>query len=264
MAEEDELVASLPVFLSHSLSDGAKLQLFQYPLYQRDRPLPVPASAAQRGQTVTSRWRPHTNRVEMELPLDMRASVYDGEKGAEYAEACERLGKIPVPGAAPQVKQERQDGPARFDSMRLESASVPNATEYLVGTMRDGELHLTPLHAVLQMRPSMQHVDLLGQVEENERRRERGAPVSDDEGEAREAREARKASSVIPLNVSVRTEGRAARGTELTQRDAEAERWVDLRWMDADAPGAREIADDQLLARSRARLYCDASVADFL
>lgn len=146
MDEEDELVASLPVFLngapggaSASEQDAVRtprLELFQYPLYQRDHALPVPASAAQRGQAVASRWRPQANRVEMELPLDVRPTVYNAEKGTEYAEATERLGKIPVPG---QVKQERPmtDTP-RFDCMRLESAAVPNAAEYMICTVKNG------------------------------------------------------------------------------------------------------------------------------
>ena len=104
MDEEDELVASLPVFLNGAPGGGApaseqdavrtpRLELFQYPLYQRDHALPVPASAAQRGQAVASRWRPQANRVEMELPLDVRPTVYNAEKGTEYAEATERLGR---------------------------------------------------------------------------------------------------------------------------------------------------------------------------
>lgn len=272
------MVATLPVLLNGAPADvqsqTKRFELFQYPLYQRDHPLPVPASAAQRDQHVASRWRPRANRVEMELPLDVRPSIYNAEKGSEFAEGCRRMGKIPVPG---QVKQERpsNDTP-RFDRMRLESSAVPNAAEYMVGTIKDGvlfypfvfaytgELHLTPLHAVLQLRPSMQHVDLQDQAEENERRRERGAPNSDEEGES--ARE--KRPGVIPLSVSLRSDAQRSgvggtRGPH-DARDAEAERWVDLQWVNESAPGVRQAAEDLLLGPSRAPLYCNMRARDFL
>ncbi len=148
-----EPVVSLPVYVSASVPPSSRLELFQYPLYARGRPLPVPATAAQRGQRVTSRWRPHANRVEMEIPLDMRETVYNHDRGMEWAENSASMGVIPTPGE-PTVKQEDRamDAPSRFDRMRLESHAVPNATHYMVGTVRDGELHLVPLNAVLQLR----------------------------------------------------------------------------------------------------------------
>ncbi|WFD05714.1 hypothetical protein MVES1_001047 [Malassezia vespertilionis] len=166
-----------------------------------------------------ARWRPHANRVEMDIPLDLRDAVYDSEKGEALAEVRQRSASIPVSGSGDvHVKQEQPatESSARFDQMRLESSVVPNATEYMVGIMRNGmcfdlltigELHLTPLHAILQLRPSMRHVDLLHQAEDGERRRERGAHVSDEEehNAAVPQRDARR-SSVIPLNVSVRNE----------------------------------------------------------
>lgn len=143
-----------------------------------------------------------------------------------------------------------------------------------------GEMHLTPLHSVLQLRPSMQHVDLRAQAEENERRRERGVPVSDDEdaAPAAAARDARRAG-VIPLNVSVRNDGAAHGGygqavprlvqagsheVLSAQRDAEAERWVDLQWVDEHTPEHRAWAHDQLVAKARAPLYSTTSARDFL
>lgn len=254
-----EPVVSLPVYVSASVPPSSRLELFQYPLYARGRPLPVPATAAQRGQRVTSRWRPHANRVEMEIPLDMRETVYNHDRGMEWAENSASMGVIPTPGE-PIVKQEDRamDAPSRFDRMRLESHAVPNATHYMVGTVRDGELHLVPLDAVLQLRPSMQHVDLMSQAEDQNRR----MPTSDDEGDAQDARRAH----VVPLNVSMRTEAQArtaltprfgaqASSGLATQRDAEAERWVDLRF--SEAQGA-----DQLLAQQREPLACTTHIRD--
>ncbi|PKI85122.1 hypothetical protein MVES_000987 [Malassezia vespertilionis] len=267
--QDEALVASLPVYLNGLLSTSAQLQMFQYPLYPRGRPLPVPTFAAQRGETVTSRWRPHANRVEMDIPLDLRDAVYDSEKGEALAEVRQRSASIPVSGSGDvHVKQEQPatESSARFDQMRLESSVVPNATEYMVGIMRNGELHLTPLHAILQLRPSMRHVDLLHQAEDGERRRERGAHVSDEEehNAAVPQRDARR-SSVIPLNVSVRNEsGSRANYGQGAFRDAEAERWVDLQWIEEKTPAVEQVANNELLATSRAPLYCATKPQDFL
>lgn len=43
--------------------------------------------------------------------------------------------------------------------LRLQSSSVPALTNYAVGVVRQGQLHLTPVTAVLQMRPSLAHID---------------------------------------------------------------------------------------------------------
>lgn len=178
----------------------------------------------------------------------------------EWAENSASMGVIPMSGESV-VKQEDRaaDAPSRFDRMRLESHAVPNATKYMVGTVRDGELHLVPLDAILQLRPSMQHVDLMSQAGDRNRR----IPTSDDEGDAQDARRAH----VVPLNVSMRTETQAratltprfgAPGSSglATQRDAEAERWVDLRF--SEVQGA-----DQLLAQRRDPLTCTTHVRDF-
>lgn len=258
--EETAPAVSLPVYLSASLPPNAQLELFQYPLYARGRPLPVPATASQRGQTVTARWRPHSDRVEMELPLDLRESVYNASRGAELAESCASMGRIGVPGAAA-VKQERgTETLARFDSLRLESATVPRATQYMVGTVQHGELHLVPLHAVQQMRPSMQHIDCHAQANDQNRR----VSASDDESDAQ--REGRK--HVVPLSVSLRTEANAPRPSTFsgtapapTQRDADAERWVDLRITDTSRD---EHALEVLQARSREPLVCTTPAREFL
>ncbi|WFD34391.1 hypothetical protein MCUN1_001230 [Malassezia cuniculi] len=241
---DDAPAASLPVYLASALPPGARLELFQYPLYARGRPLPVPASAAQRGQRITSRWRPRADRVEMDMPLDMREAVYDQERGAEMGESAARMGTI---GA---VKQERDAPAPKLDRIRLESAAVPNATRYFVGTVSDGALHLSPLHSVLQLRPSMQHLDVMHELADAERRRD--------------AEEEERARGVVSLNVAVRAEsGGAGADVLAAQREAEAERWVDMRWTD-DGSAEAQAAHQHLLATSTAPLYSSSEAHGYL
>lgn len=242
---DDAPVASLPVYLASALPPGARLELFQYPLYARGRPLPVPASAAQRGQRITSRWRPRADRVELDMPLDMREAVYDQARGAEMGEGAARLGTI----GTPEIKQEHDAPPPRLDRIRLESSTVPNMTRYMIGTVHNGALHLSPLHSVLQLRPSMQHVDAMHEAADAERRRD-----DDDE----------RARGVVSLNVAVRTDGSSGSADVLAaQREAEAERWINMAWADADSAEAQE-GRARLLASNTTPLYCASRAQDYL
>lgn len=222
--DDEPAVVSLPVRLA--AGPRARLELFQYPLYARGQPLPVPATAAQRGQRVTARWRPHADRIEVDIPLDMREAVYDQERGAEMGTALARTGTL-----APAVKQE-SDAPApRLDRMRLESALVPNATQYMAGTVADGALHLVPLHSVLQLRPSMQHIDAMHEVADADRRRDASGGGGGGSGGGADDDERR--GGVVALNVAMRADG-APGGADVlaAEREAEAERWLDMHWTD--------------------------------
>lgn len=43
--------------------------------------------------------------------------------------------------------------------LRLQSSSVPALTNYAVAVFRDGQLHISPVSGILQMRPSLAHID---------------------------------------------------------------------------------------------------------
>lgn len=119
----------------------------------------------------------------------------------------------------------------------------------------------------------MRHVDALHEAEELEQRRDRGA-ASEDEADASAASQARSGGTngVVPLNVSLRSDGSARQSaasqqrynapgapydTVVSQRDAEAERWVNLRWEDAADRSA-------LLARSHEPLPNATCATDYL
>lgn len=157
---ESQLLASLPVYFSNSLPSTSRLQVFQYPTYPRSRPLPMPESARSRGLNPAMRYRVRSKRVEVELPLDLRPTVYDLEKGEEHARGAAASGPIgPGPRtsassasrAKPEVKREHgtyessagsggSNSRRRLEKTRLESTQVPHQTNYMVGVIRDGEL----------------------------------------------------------------------------------------------------------------------------
>lgn len=312
--EDDELLASLPVYLSTALPSTSSLQIFQYPIYPRSRPLPVPASAAPRGLGIGARWRPKANRVEVELPLDVREAVYNAEQGDEMgAGAGAGIGSGAGAGPSGSGPSSKKKEARRLEKTRLESNEVPCLTKYMVGVIRDSEsfhalsiihistgrccgtrfcsdpperitetaltprcssspllrtcadaMHLTPLDAVVQLRPSLHYLDAMDAAAESEKRRERAlaageAASSESEEDAPDAEAGasskRKKEPTAPqkkaqtLQVSLRADpnapqrpgpgggrgGEPPRGDQsaqlmASQRAAEAERWVDLEW----------------------------------
>ncbi|KAJ9479446.1 hypothetical protein PHBOTO_002923 [Pseudozyma hubeiensis] len=318
---DSELVASLPVYLSKSLLGDSSLHVFQYPIYPRDRPLPVPYSAAARGLKVSSRWRPRANRVEVELPLDVREEVYNTDRGTEFGAGAEVLAQKqaradaahggsaattePVAsGSRTRVKQEKDHeaqsnrGPKKLEKIKLESTQVPNATEYMVGVIRDQALHLTRLESIVQLRPSMNYLDALDEAREAEKRRERAALAgelgSDEEDEDEliemeapgegssrsKAKKDVKKPTAQTLSVALRADPNAKKpggmmmgggGTSETrdllmaaQREADAERWIDLDWREQGSHEAQQIFDAQLFAGAKTALTCKTRPRDYL
>lgn len=318
---ESELVASLPVYLSKSLLGDSSLHVFQYPIYPRDRPLPVPYSAAARGLKVSSRWRPRANRVEVELPLDVREEVYNTDRGAEFGAGAEVLAQKQVradaahggssqndapigPSSRTRVKKEEEAqssrGPKKLEKIKLESSQVPNATEYMVGVIRDQALHLTQLSSIVQLRPSMNYLDAIDEAREAEKRRDRAALAgeldSDEEDENEliemeapgegssrsKAKKDVKKPTAQTLSVALRTDVNVKKGAGMmmnsntgsgseardllmaAQREADAERWLDLEWRDENSEEAQRIFDAQLFAGSKTLLTCKTKPRDYL
>ncbi|SPO24494.1 related to RPC37 - RNA polymerase III subunit C37 [Ustilago trichophora] len=319
---DSELVASLPVYLSNSLLGDSSLHIFQYPIYPRDRPLPVPYSAAARGLKVSSRWRPRANRVEVELPLDVREEVYNTERGVDFGAGAEVLAQRQARADAAhggttsneacsssssrsRVKKEKEEeaqanrGPKKLEKIKLESNQVPNATEYMVGVIRDQALHLTRLESIVQLRPSMNYLDAIDEAREAEKRRDRAALAgeigSDEEDEEEliemeapgegssrsKAKKDVKKPAAQTLSVALRTDPNAAQkgggmgmgggsGSEArdqlmaAQREADAERWVDLEWRDERSLEAQQIFDAQLFAGSKTALKCKTKPRQYL
>lgn len=97
--------------------------MVQFPLRPSYRPMPNAPRAA--------RIKPNNNLLQLDYEVDQRSEHFDKD-------------------AEDYLKQKY---------LRLHSSSVPALTNYTVGVFRQGQLHLTPVTSVLQMRPSLAHID---------------------------------------------------------------------------------------------------------
>ncbi|CAH8298595.1 unnamed protein product [Eruca vesicaria subsp. sativa] len=153
--EEDVVVREIDVFFNPSIDANTKLYVLQYPL----RPSWRAYEMDERCEEV--RVNPSTSQVEIDLSMDVQSSNYDPEKGSKL----------------------------RMTKQTLTTTwKQPPTLDYAVGVLSGDKLHLNPVHAVVQLRPSMQyHSSKKNQAEPTEesagtsKRQNKGVQASKDE-----------------------------------------------------------------------------------
>lgn len=138
--DDDEVLATLPVYISPSL--GQNLALFQYPLQHRS--LRVPQWAADRGKRITTRVKEGVGRVEVEVPIDADTRVWREDRARDIgfvpdaASASNGHREEEVGGEGKKKKKEKE---AKWgDKMRLRSEAVPTKEgTYFSGLVHEGE-----------------------------------------------------------------------------------------------------------------------------
>ncbi|CAH1794623.1 unnamed protein product, partial [Owenia fusiformis] len=172
-AEEDPVVHEVNVYLSKSLADN--LYLLQYPV----RPSSMTYDDV---TTLAARMKPEQQKIELELRVNTASANYSKSKGEQIA--------LNVDGAQ---DYGGGDAPDRFyksdkmDKQVLTSSRVhlPSA-RYAAGILKDGELHLTSVHGVVQMRPSFGYMDKADtKIKEDIKAQEAGESSQDEEEEAK-------------------------------------------------------------------------------
>ncbi|XP_062611114.1 DNA-directed RNA polymerase III subunit RPC5-like [Saccostrea cucullata] len=143
MAEEDDPVLhEIDVFISKSLAD--KLYLLQYPV----RPGRMTYDDV---DILAARVKPVQKKVEIEATINTRSPHYARSKGEQIA--------LNVDGAFGSSSDSMYSSD-KMDKQVLTSVSTGEKSgRYAAGIFKDGELHLTPLNAIIQMRPSFSYLD---------------------------------------------------------------------------------------------------------
>ncbi|XP_065302350.2 DNA-directed RNA polymerase III subunit RPC5-like [Dermacentor albipictus] len=142
--DDDEVVQELDVYISKALADN--LYLLQYPHRLVGR-------SYNEDHCVAARVKPKQHKVELEFALDTHDSSYDRLRGEQFAANADGSG-----GRATDQKPLFKS--TLMDRQLLTSTkSTSSAENYAVGILRPGELHLSPLSAIVQMMPSFPHLD---------------------------------------------------------------------------------------------------------
>ncbi|GAB9465546.1 hypothetical protein Gpo141_00002952 [Globisporangium polare] len=198
MEEDDPIVAEIPVHLAEELRKS--IYMVQFPLRPSYRPMPNAPRAA--------RIKPNNNLVQLDYEVDQRSEHFDKD-------------------AEDYLKQKY---------LRLHSSIVPALTNYTVGVFRQGQLHLTPVTSVLQMRPSLAHID--DAVEEEEDDME--VTAEQEQKEAAAANEVKEVQFQFKKKQSERAISAIQSSYAFKKQQINAEQWRELQVMDKNSAAADE------------------------
>ncbi|NXY45771.1 RPC5 polymerase, partial [Ceuthmochares aereus] len=155
----------IDVFLARSLLE--KLYLFQYPIR--------PASMTYDDVThLSAKIKPKQQKVELEMAIDTLNPNYCRSKGEQIA--------LNVDGTC-------TDETSTYSSKLMDkqtfcsSQAVSNVSRYAAAVYKKGELHLTPLHGILQLRPSFTYLDKADAKHREREAANEGGDSSQDEAE---------------------------------------------------------------------------------
>ncbi|XP_015172040.1 PREDICTED: DNA-directed RNA polymerase III subunit RPC5 [Polistes dominula] len=144
-SDDDPVVKEIPVFLSKTLEN--KLFIFQYPTRPADQ-------GYDDATFLNSSIKPENTEVKLEIAYDTYSPTYDKMKGRQIAINADGNSNF-----------DQEDDNKIFDSdlmdkMTLHSTrTLPEATNYAAAVYQDGELHITPIKSIVQLRPQFNYLD---------------------------------------------------------------------------------------------------------
>lgn len=141
--DEDFVVQEIPVFLSKGLQDN--LYIFQYPNKTNN-------TNFESAKVVNCCVKPANQDVKVDFALNTESKFYDLFKGEQLALAAD--GKGNSKGERPSFRSGLMDKQS-YTSVK----SLDDINKYVVGIFQDGEVHLSTLKSVLQLRPNFSYFD---------------------------------------------------------------------------------------------------------
>lgn len=151
-SEDDEVIATLPIYLSPALHPH--LHLFQFPLHTKS--LVAPSYARDRGKGITARVKEKAGKLEVEVPVDAGVDVWRDDRARELGMTHDIgngdgdvIGGYGFGGRGDDEREaasSRKKGKSKSkedkrwgDTVRLRSEGIPSATGYYAGVVQDGE-----------------------------------------------------------------------------------------------------------------------------
>ncbi|CAG8780500.1 22955_t:CDS:2, partial [Gigaspora margarita] len=177
--DPDKIMCEIPVYLSQKLTN--KLFIVQHPVRPRANPY------IGKNTPREARFKPHSQKLELDIPLQTTSQWYDRDRGAELALGLNDKEARTIYDRTWRLDQ--YDG--LLDKQTLQSTIVPPQSTYWMGAMKDNALHLTPVHATLQLRPGLKYHD---KIDEKNRNANKKAQVLEEEDSINELKSSRMAS----------------------------------------------------------------------
>lgn len=206
--DDDPIIEEIDVYLAKSLAD--KLYLFQYPV----RPSNMTYDDVNH---LAAKIKPKQQRVELEMAMNTMSPNYCRSKGEQIA--------LNVDGTA--YEETNTYSAKMMDKQTFSSIqATTNTSRYAVAVFRKGELHVTPLTGILQMRPSFSYLD-----KADTKTREREAANEGGDSSQDEAEDDVKAITVrFARPESEQARQRRIQSYEFLQKKQAEEPWIHLHY----------------------------------
>ncbi|KAF6126500.1 RNA polymerase III subunit E [Phyllostomus discolor] len=205
--EDDPVIQEIDVYLAKSLAE--KLYLFQYPV----RPASMTYDDIPH---LSAKIKPKQQKVELEMAIDTLNPNYCRSKGEQIA--------LNVDGAC-------ADETSTYSSKLMDkqtfssSQTTSNTSRYAAALYRQGELHLTPLHGILQLRPSFSYLD-----KADAKHREREAANEGDSSQDEAEEDVKQITVRFSRPESEQARQRRVQSYEFLQKKHAEEPWVHLHY----------------------------------
>ncbi|KAI1896591.1 hypothetical protein AGOR_G00096350 [Albula goreensis] len=206
--DDDPIIQEIDVYLAKSLAE--KLYLFQYPVR--------PASMNYDDVThLSAKIKPKQQKVELEMAIDTMSPNYCRSKGEQIA--------LNVDGTA--SDDSNTYSMKMMDKQTFSSIqATTNTSRYAAAVFRKGELHLTPLQGILQMRPSFSYLDRADSKHREREAANEGGDSSQDEAED----DVKQITVRFSRPESEQARQRRIQSYEFLQKKQAEEPWVHLHY----------------------------------
>ncbi|XP_040212765.1 DNA-directed RNA polymerase III subunit RPC5 isoform X1 [Rana temporaria] len=206
--DDDPIIQEIDLFLAKSLAE--KLYLFQYPVR--------PASMTYDGVPhLAARIKPKQQKVEMDMAINAMSPNYCRSKGEQIALNVDGTSNDETSTYSSKLMDKQT-----FSSIQAAS----NSNRYAAAFYRKGEIHLTPLYGILQLRPSFTYLDKADtKFKEREAANDAG-DSSQDEGEE----DVKQVTVRFSRPETEQAKQRRAQTYEFLQKKQAEESWVHLHY----------------------------------
>lgn len=172
------------------------------------------------------------HEVKVDFALDTESPFYDRFKGEQLALAAD--GKSQTKADRPTFKRGIMDKQAF-----VSSASLDDVSKYIVGIYTDKEIHISPLTAILQLRPSFSYFD---KEDKRNKAEQKALNEEDDDEELQQV--------TVKFAKSGGKKVKERQGYDTFVRKSVEEPWCETYWHSRTSPAA-ELERQKLFATNR-------------
>ncbi|XP_077481807.1 DNA-directed RNA polymerase III subunit RPC5 [Stigmatopora argus] len=206
--DDDPIIEEIDVYLAKSLAE--KLYLLQYPV----RPSNMTYDDV---NLLAAKIKPKQQRVELQMSMDTNSPNYCRSKGEQIA--------LNVDGRG--YEENNTYSVKMMDNQTFSSIQATTSTSrYAAAIFRKGELHITPLAGILQMRPSFAYLDKADSKTKEREAGNEGGDSSQDEAED----EAKAISVRFSRPETEQARQRRIQSYDFLQKKQAEEPWIHLQY----------------------------------